>query len=674
VNTPPLFLAAAILFWGWQTAHWELAIALAIAFEAPRVVASRWEIAPDRLDRASDVGVALTVLVFGYFYATAGNPRAITQLFLWLPVCYAPLALAQAWSTTSEIELATVLIGLRGEKRRRRVRVNIGYVYAALWVVGASAANRRYVGFEIVAFALVAWALWYARPVQRIAPARLAAWTAILCTAGAIGVVTHNGLSSLQNWIEGSVADWLGGEGAATNPYRSDTDIGRIGEIKLTDRIVMRVQIGSVPGREHAGKLLLHRASYDAYSGVRWRARNAEFAPVKAAADGTWPLAPEAEGALLERLTIVEEATRPNPVLSLPAGTRRITQLTANEMKRNAMGAVQVDLVPGFIRYEPRYVPGAADAAAPGPDDLALPKEEAQALGEIAGSLQLAGLAPAQALAHVESYFADGFRYSLYQAAPAGGRSQGTALVEFLRTGRAGHCEYFASATALLLRAAGIPARYATGFAVLEWSAREGAYIVRTRHAHAWVRAWIDGRWIDVDTTPATWVQAEAEQAAWWSGIADLWNWLRFRYAESQRDGGGPSLPVIAALIAVAIWVGWRLFGRASRSQARKAEARPRDTVIAKQSAFQGIEDRLAREGLARGPQETVREWVARLRMHAPVISGLDDVERFAWLHTRLRFDPAGLPAEDEERFAAGVRDWLARFHLTSTLERPPIR
>ena len=63
------------------------------------------------------------------------------------------------------------------------------------------------------------------------------------------------------------MADWLGGEGAATNPYRSDTDIGRIGEIKLTDRIVMRVQVGGVPGRQHDGKLLLHRA------GVR-RTRN----------------------------------------------------------------------------------------------------------------------------------------------------------------------------------------------------------------------------------------------------------------------------------------------------------------------------------------------------------------------------------------------------------------
>lgn len=659
MNTPPLLLAAAILFWGWQSAHWEIAIVLALAFELPRVLAPRWDIASDRLDRASDVCLALAAVVFGYYYVTAGNPRAMTQLFVWLPVCLVPLALAQAWSATGELELATLLMGLRREKRRRRVRVNVGYVYAALWVVAASAANRRYVGFEIGAFALAAWALWQVRPVARIAPARLAAWTAMLCTAGAIGFAAHLGLSDLQSWIEGSVADWLGGEGAATNPYRADTDIGRIGEIKLTDRIVMRVRLAGEPGRKLAGKLLLHRASYDAYSGVRWRAKNAEFTPVKASPDGTWPIAGGDEGARLERLSIVEEASRPNPVLSLPAGTRRITQLRADDMKRNPMGAVQVDLVPGFFRYEPLFAPGAADASPPGPDELALPKDEAQALGEIAAALRLAGLAPAQALARVERYFAEGFRYSLYQAAPTAGRSQGTALVEFLRTGRAGHCEYFASATALLLRVAGIPTRYATGFAVLEWSPREGAYLVRTRHAHAWTRAWIDGRWIDVDTTPSTWVLAEAGQAPWWSGAADLWNWLRFQYAESQREDAGPSMPVVVAFLAVAMWVGWRLFGRASRSPVGRREAAVPGGVAANESAFRRIEERLAREGLPRGREETVREWVARVRARAPATPGLDEIERLAWIHTRLRFDPAGLPDADRERFTRAVDDWI---------------
>jgi hypothetical protein len=62
----------------------------------------------------------------------------------------------------------------------------------------------------------------------------------------------------------------------------------------------------------------------------------------------------------------------------------------------------------------------------------------------------------------------------------------------------------------VLLRAAGIPARYATGYSVQEGSEIEQRYVVRASHAHAWVLAWVDGRWREVDTTPAVWAQADA--------------------------------------------------------------------------------------------------------------------------------------------------------------------
>ena len=70
---------------------------------------------------------------------------------------------------------------------------------------------------------------------------------------------------------------------------------------------------------------------------------------------------------------------------------------------------------------------------------------------------------------------------------------------------RAGHCEYFATATVLLLREAGIPARYATGFSVQDFSRMENRSVVRERHAHAWVLAFVNGAWRDLDTTPSNW-------------------------------------------------------------------------------------------------------------------------------------------------------------------------
>lgn len=74
---------------------------------------------------------------------------------------------------------------------------------------------------------------------------------------------------------------------------------------------------------------------------------------------------------------------------------------------------------------------------------------------------------------------------------------------DFLFNRKSGHCEYYASAMALLLRGAGIPSRLVSGFKGGEQSTYTGAFVVEERHAHAWVEALINGRWRTFDPTPA---------------------------------------------------------------------------------------------------------------------------------------------------------------------------
>ena len=84
---------------------------------------------------------------------------------------------------------------------------------------------------------------------------------------------------------------------------------------------------------------------------------------------------------------------------------------------------------------------------------------------------------------------------SLLHVPRAGGAQEETALGDSSRA-RAPACEYFAAAATLLARAAGVPARYATGYARrIQRAGRRvgGAHAPR----HAWTRAWVDGRWID---------------------------------------------------------------------------------------------------------------------------------------------------------------------------------
>lgn len=74
---------------------------------------------------------------------------------------------------------------------------------------------------------------------------------------------------------------------------------------------------------------------------------------------------------------------------------------------------------------------------------------------------------------------------------------------EFLFDTRSGFCEHYASALAVLARAAGIPARVVAGYQGGEHNPIGDYWIVRQAHAHAWVEAWLDGAWRRIDPTAA---------------------------------------------------------------------------------------------------------------------------------------------------------------------------
>lgn len=73
---------------------------------------------------------------------------------------------------------------------------------------------------------------------------------------------------------------------------------------------------------------------------------------------------------------------------------------------------------------------------------------------------------------------------------------------DFLFKTRLGFCGHFASAFALLMRAAGVPARVVTGYQGGEWNPIGHYLLIRQSDAHAWVEVWEDGRgWVRVDPT-----------------------------------------------------------------------------------------------------------------------------------------------------------------------------
>jgi len=158
-------------------------------------------------------------------------------------------------------------------------------------------------------------------------------------------------------------------------------------------------------------------------------------------------------------------------------------------------------------------------------------------------------------------------------------------MTDFLHKTRIGHCEYFAGATANLLRRMGIPCRYVIGFALQE-KGGEAEWILRGQHAHAWVQAYVGGKWVDegregeslwrcrggewvtVDLTPPDWGSRGVERP-WSQVFSDFFQQARAKLVLWTSGGGfGRGVDVFLMIVVVAgvLFLGYRLFGTRRRS------------------------------------------------------------------------------------------------------------
>ncbi len=116
---------------------------------------------------------------------------------------------------------------------------------------------------------------------------------------------------------------------------------------------------------------------------------------------------------------------------------------------------------------------------------------------EIAGDAK----SPYAAVASLETWFRDtgGFRYDQSPPEAIGA----PPLVDFVMRTKAGYCQHYAGAMALMLRYLGVPARVAAGFTSGTYDSRKGEWTVTDHDAHTWVEVWFAGYgWLPFDPTP----------------------------------------------------------------------------------------------------------------------------------------------------------------------------
>jgi transglutaminase-like putative cysteine protease len=210
---------------------------------------------------------------------------------------------------------------------------------------------------------------------------------------------------------------------------------------------------------------------------------------------GTWT----ADGQLApgDSYTIRTYSPHPSPTQLAAAGTDFPAQLLPGYLTIYVPGIglsgqlQQVVFAPFGISRAAAYGPASPDA---GPVLQSSPYAPAYALAQ---RLRRGAATPYAYVRAVESYLAHGFTYDenpLPSPYP---------IEDFLVNTRAGYCQQFAGAMALLLRMGGVPARVAVGFTQGNYDTATHEWLVSDLDAHAWVEAWFPGYgWVRFDPTP----------------------------------------------------------------------------------------------------------------------------------------------------------------------------
>src|SRR6266446_7062233 len=331
--------------------------------------------------------------------------------------------------------------------------------------------------------------------------------------------------------------------------FTESVELGQIGEIKKNSAVVMRVQTGKPIGYD---RLRWRGIALTTFDGKRWTTSENAAQTLQASADG-WIYTPEAAlktdspgPGILYTVYLEPLATDalfvPGKVISLRGNFNGENANSIALMRRNSLlwdsngtisnpfhnyGAIRYA---GFSRLPPLNA-ARLRAAPPNYSNeitstyLQLPVALDARIPELAKQITKNSQTAFDKTITIESYLRNRYTYTLNLT----GKPGDDPLAHFLFETRAGHCEYFASAMAILLRTLGIPTREVNGFLPGEYNDLGGDYIVRASDAHSWVEVYFpEMGWQVFDPTPA----AAENSAGFLTRLGQYADWLEITWSE----------------------------------------------------------------------------------------------------------------------------------------------
>ena len=477
--------------------------------------------------------------------------------------------------------------------------------------------------------------------------------------------------------------------------FGGDVELGDFGVIRADPTVVVRVRPADGVGPRE-GHYRLRGTSFDHYEGGRWS--RTEHRPQ--------PWGPMLGYHVLQRrprdgdreleilLDPLEEAVVFVPdgavALKVPPRVANAVDVPRQLQQRPGLDLRYLDGDGLPLRYL-AYVSDEARGVLPDPltaEDIATYLQLPGPLRRVRElALDKAGAGtPRERARRLEAWLRDSgeFVYSL-EMPDTGDRDP---LEVFLFEAKRGHCEYFSTALAVMLRTIGVPSRNVTGFVGGTWNGYGRYYAVSQGDAHSWVEAWVDGAWETFDPTPAARGEMGPGQGGWlaearalldalrtrWSedvvsydlrrqvsGLRRFYLWLRaLRGAEpseeaqastmARRNGAaGRGWGLAAALLTLSIAMLLALRWRRRRALAEGPRATRGATRL-----YASLEAALRRRGLPRPPGRTPKEHAASVE--AAGFEAADAVHEITEAYLAARYGGAELDLPALKRRLRDVR------------------
>lgn len=299
----------------------------------------------------------------------------------------------------------------------------------------------------------------------------------------------------------------LGGGAETASGFSDTVQLGGVGLIQQNDEVIMRVQLeGTDPGS--LDDIRWRGIALDTFDNLSWRnsKRRSYDRLVRGDRDLIQIDTARGRDSLVIQTVYLEPINSPvmfvlPRALGIQGGTPSVFRDATGSLRFPAQGE-RVTYRVLSDTTQPEVTALRADRDAYSHDFqnyLQLPDDIDPRIEELAMQITKDARNRYDAARMIETYLQTQFGYTLEQKA-----SGDQPLSDFLFNIREGHCEYFSTAMAVMLRTQGIATRVVNGFQRGEFNQTADVFVVKQRNAHSWVEVYFPGEnaWVTFDPTP----------------------------------------------------------------------------------------------------------------------------------------------------------------------------